>query len=481
MKDLSVFIFVLACGLFIGAPPSFPQTIESQHDRAAYLQHDRYNPLKHRDTDVVRMLGRQIPEFLGLDIRSIRLLSYRRGVWEPIPFQIDEKDEEGRFLFPYGREKDQEEIDSLLSKHDELLFMARDMGDHVDPSGWPSGCMRAEEIEVVDPLNGERGWCYLFSLEEPPALSPVDLIRYRPEFDRICSRYYETGYARKKCQQKAVMESLLVPEEGGGTGVNFFDSANVWVRIKLFFSLAKIVIHSSDFISQVPAYIDGPIRVITKKRTAVKIAAGLRSPNIDADLVYYPHFFNSALVFAIPFNPSILTSSICISINSDLNHHATGMLFWNFHNPWPVVVDGIMSPQEKVLDLGPDRWRVVSGLQGKYLTKAVYAGNFKMSNIKLGGGVYIDDRTYMEPPENEPGIYGSYNWTWDITHGKRGKYVVWIEAHYGRRIEKPEDVTACLNMTDNPLRIRVGSDESPNCLLVPPPGFTEAILPEACR
>ena len=438
-------------------------------------------PFQHRFTDVVRILGRQVPGFLEEEIRSLRLMACRDNGWKPIPFQVDEKSKDGRFLFPFGEENNRDEVDNKMSGQDEIVFMARDAGDHAHPQNWHPGHTVAEEIVIIDPLTGEKGWCYLFSFRKPPPLTSVVLVSYQPEYDRIHSRYYVVGYSRIKGEQKAVMESYVVPKRAGGSGVNFFDSAKIWVRIKLFFSLVKFVIHSTDFVSQVPAYIDGPVRVIIKKRTAVKIGLGLHSPNVDSDLVYYPDFFTSAIVLSIPFDPSLLTSSLCISIGTDLNHRATGMLFWNSLNPEPVVVDGIMSPQEKRLDLGPDRWRVVSGSQGKYLAKAMYAGNFKMSNIKLDAGRYVDDALHREPPENEPGIYGSYNWTWDITHGKRGKYVVWIEAHYGRGIEKAEDVATCLNVTDHPLRIRAGSDEWVNCLLIPPPGFTRDILPEIFR
>ena len=246
-------------------------------------------------------------------------------------------------------------------------------------------------------------------------------------------------------------------------------------------SLIQITIHSDNWDSWVPAYIDGPIRVIVKKRMHIKIGLGLHTPNVDADLVYYPHFFMSAIVIGIPFDPSIVTSSLQISIGTDLNHHATGMLFWNSENPEPVIVDGRMSPQEKAMDMSPDKWRVVSGDQGKYMGKAVYGGNFKLSNIKLDGGRYIDDYTCREPPENEPGIFGSYNWTWDITNGKKGEYVVWMEAHYGPPIRSEEDLQCCLNVTDHPLLVRVGTEERLDCLLIPPPGFSEDILPEIFR
>jgi len=482
MKRLPVFIPLLTCGLFLWPSRGYSQPTDLSFHRSESTPCDEGVRLRHRITDVVKVVGEQVPEMLGRANASLRLLACHGGNWTAVPFQIDEKSDDGRFLYPLGEENNRDEMDGELAGRDEIVFMAATAGDRVDPADRPKGLTAAAEIEITDPLTGEKGWCYLYSyLDEPPPLSNVDLIRYDPGSDRSRSRYYDVGYSRQKEKQKAVMESYSVPEEHGGDGVNFFDSAKIWVRIKLFFSLVKIVIHSPDFVSRVPAYIDGPVRVVIKKRTAVKIGMGLQTPNIDSDLIYYPHFFTSALVLAIPFDPSLFTSSMSISIGTDLNHRAAGMRFWNSRNPVPVLVDGTMSPEENRMDLGPDHWRVISGSQGKYLAKAVYAGNFKMSNIRLDEGRYIDDRTHREPPENEPGIFGSYNWTWDITHGRRGKYVVWIEAHYGGEVVGPQDVAACLNVTDRPLRIRVGPEERPNCLLIPPPGFTEEILPDRCR
>ena len=473
MGRFLVFLTFLSLGLVTLPAGGLPQEARPRvGEREPCVMFERRTP------DVVRILGRDLPQFLGCEIPLIRLMAYRVGRWVFIPFQIDEKDDEGAFLFPYGRENDRDKIDNRLDRQDEIVFMAGDVGCQHPPSAWPSGCAAGQEIEVADPLTGERGWCYFCSFSKPPPSSLVDLIDYDPDYDMVSSAHYIVSYSRVKGKQNAVMESYVVPEEDGGNGVNFLDSAKAWIHISFLFSLVKMNLHSDGFLSSVPAYIDGPIRVIIKKRTAIRLGLGLHSPEVDADLIYYPHFFNSALVIAIPFDPSLVTSHLYMTIGTDLNHHALGMLFWNSCNPEPVIVDGLMSPQEESMDLSPDRWRVLSGAQGKYLAKAVYAGNFKLSNIKLNEGRYIDDLSHRDPPENEPGIYGSYRWTWDITNGKTGKYVVWIEAHYGARIEKPEDVMDCMNVTDHPLHVRTGAKEILNCLLIPPPGFTEGILPE---
>jgi len=477
MKIRPLFYFVLVLEFLRMQPPAAAaQTPEPEAGRAR--EESAGSGLVGRPLDVVVVPGDWLPGLLGTSIPQLRLMTRRWGRWEPVPFQIDEKTQDGAYLFPFGKESDREKLDQKLDRRDELVFLARDAGCRASAADWPVEQEIGEEIGLTDPLSGQRGWLYLFAFPNPPPVSIVDLINYDPDYDRIQSRYYTAGYSRLKHDQKAVMEYFSIPESEGGSGSNWCDSAKIWTRIKLLFSVFRITIHSDNWVSWVPAYIDGPIRVIVKKRMAIKLGLGLRTPHVEADLIYYPRFFISAIVISIPFDPSIVTSSLSITIGTDLNHEATGMLFWNSQNLEPVLVDGRMSPQEKAMDMRPDAWRVVSGRQGKYMGKAVYAGNFRLSNIKLDQGLYVDDSSYREPPENEPGIYGSYNWTWDITHGKKGKYVVWIEAHYGSGIQSEQDLTTCLNLTDHPLYVRTDSLERLNCLLIPPPGFSREVLPE---
>ncbi len=470
-------LLVLAAMLCLWSEAVVSETIDQPGRAAGQVDEAACRALAHRFSDVVLLRGERIAQLAGESISGIRLMAWHNGRWEQVPFQLDEKREDGSYLFPLGEENDSDEMNRVVDGWDEVLFMASDAGCQVDPVGWPGGFAKAEEIRVTDPLNGNTGWFYLFSFPEPPPPSPVDLISYDHDYDRFTSKYYTAGYARAKYEQKAAMEFYSVPKAYGGSGENWFDSAKIWTRIKLFFSFMKLTIHSDDWVSWVPAYIDGPIRVIVKKRMNIKIL-GLRTPAVDADLAYYPYYFLSSIIIKLPFDPSIVTSSLRQTIGTDLDHNAVGMQFWNSENLEPVIVDGRMSPQEEAMDLSPDQWRIISGQQGKYLGKAVYAGNFKLSSIKVDEGRYIDDYTHIDPPENEPGIYGSYNWTWDITHGKKGKYVIWIEAHYGPPVEDEEDLRACLNVTDNPLHVRIGARERLNCLLVTPPGFTDDVLPE---
>ncbi|MBN1559752.1 hypothetical protein JW998_05850, partial [candidate division KSB1 bacterium] len=75
-----------------------------------------------RSLEPVIVVGSQLPAFLGKSTDGVRVYAYSGGVWQPMPFQIDDfKAKEG--------ELDEKEIDwegheTLLSL-DEVVFMAK--------------------------------------------------------------------------------------------------------------------------------------------------------------------------------------------------------------------------------------------------------------------------------------------------------------------------------------------------------------------
>lgn len=60
------------------------------------------------------------------------------------------------------------------------MFMIDDSGDRVSDSVWSAGWSKGVEIEIVDPLTREKGWCYLlfFALHPPARSSFPDYVEY---------------------------------------------------------------------------------------------------------------------------------------------------------------------------------------------------------------------------------------------------------------------------------------------------------------
>lgn len=85
-----------------------------------------------RPYDPIVVKGAQLQAFLGSDTSDIFVYAHKEGGWVQIPFQIDEMDSlnaaEGWSYFTAHN--------GQLGTHDELCFMAADMGDSVGDNSW---------------------------------------------------------------------------------------------------------------------------------------------------------------------------------------------------------------------------------------------------------------------------------------------------------------------------------------------------------
>jgi hypothetical protein len=111
-----------------------------------------------RTLEPVILSGHQVPSYLGFDVENVFAYTYKNGDWEQIPFQIDEINGNGDYVFE----------DGLLDDNDELVFMAMDVGEIAGQGSWISDSVSQNnpryQITVINPLNTEEtGFVYLYS------------------------------------------------------------------------------------------------------------------------------------------------------------------------------------------------------------------------------------------------------------------------------------------------------------------------------
>src|SRR3989337_2666926 len=99
----------------------------------------------------------------GKPIASMSLMVIKKvgGKLEPIPFQIDERDASGSYVFNQGPEKSADADNGALDGNDELAFMVKDTGDQAPKAVWPPDATIGVEIKVIDTTDGGLGWAYL--------------------------------------------------------------------------------------------------------------------------------------------------------------------------------------------------------------------------------------------------------------------------------------------------------------------------------
>jgi len=153
----------------------------------------------------------------GIPTSQLFLYAYYSGEgWQPIPFQIDEKD-----AFKTSND--------VIDTTDVLIFLTKDLGDKADRKTWienpESQSNRRYEIEIVDLLDrSKKGWCYLFissSLTEQDK-SQTEYVNVDTGNDIIMSDFYQIDY-----RGKWYPENILVTTDGDGNNTDFYDRTKV--------------------------------------------------------------------------------------------------------------------------------------------------------------------------------------------------------------------------------------------------------------
>jgi len=413
-----------------------------------------------RSADPVVIKGKEFPSMKGLGLDGFRLFVFSRGQWQPVPFQIDEMDGDGFYVLPSGKRPNKDtgkgERAGELDDDDELVFMVSDVGEKA-PSGRGQGGLGercAAEIEVRDPSTGAKGWAYLLWFEHPPAPSPTDYVRFDPRQDRVFAQAYTLGYSPAK--DLVYTTYMAIPHSGSGadlTDASLLDRVNIRFTASIFLKSITFSRNEDDFVSEVIAYKDGPVRVMRRVANSMRLALGVQSPKIIAYSVYYRDSIETPNTMHLPVGLGSVAKSIYFEGGSDYTHNAFGMQFYCSEDTRGFLADGRMSPQERSLEQAEHEWTVMSGPQGTI-----------MSRVEMGQGlkgvlgkrlIYIDDLERSNAPEDEPGTTPKIGFALtNILALKKGTYYYNVHFYFlpsyvpGR--EKPY-----LDIIDHPVEVRV--------------------------
>jgi len=303
-------LFLLGAGPPVPQPPASGHTLESRS--------------LARDPDYAIVRGVLLRDLLGRDIQTLRLHAFRGGSLVPIPFQIDERDPRGRLVCPLGRSPEQDVDKGLFDENDELVFMASDSGDRIAPGARPVEWIALEEVEIRDPLTGQKGWCYLAAVSEPGAPSGIDYILYDPAEDRYVALYNTSVYMRGGIN-RADYHVNIYPPEAGGTGVDITDRLKIRIEIRLKAPPVKLRFHEDETEVETVAYIDGPIRVVRRNQLYLRVPFFTIPFGGAHDVIIYRDTNDTPIEVSVPRGASWLVQSLRIRLGTDLSPEAVGM------------------------------------------------------------------------------------------------------------------------------------------------------------
>jgi hypothetical protein len=391
-----------------------------------------------RSEDPVIVSAKYLKEMLNKKIKNLCLYSYRDGKFSPIPFQIDKKDENGNYIFSENKK-------DVLEPYDELVFEVKDTGDRISKENY--GELEGLEIQIEDPLNFEKSWVYLLLFEKEPVKSEIDYVKYHEQEEKIETTNYIVGFSQ---DNPILIENLTIKKEGGGDGENKADRFKVRFRAKTYFGIS-IKTCEEDIESRITGIIDGPIRVIRRIKSVLNFYRIFRSPSGESLQIYYYNFFEFPVVLYFPFDVNEIFYKGCFRVTFE-SKEPTKRIFYNSNNKKGYFLDGVMSEEEKNLNLSPYKWCAVKEETGGAWITQLLLENQSLISPSL---YYVDDKNIPDPPENFPGQIGNVGYEINNFEKIKKGFLRLKSIMYNLKNYSLGDEKKVLDILENPILIKV--------------------------
>lgn len=325
----------------------------------------------NRPYEPIVLTGDTLDYFSYYEISRLAVYAYdaTADTWRMIPFQIDEVDSSVAEEDKYFSAEPDSLSGGVLDFDDELVFMARDLGDLAPANEWIEDADSVRyEMEFIDPIDGRKSYLYIYYLSSPidPASAPTYLFNYQN--DRIQTATYEIGF-----NETGQLGDVIITNEAGGSGQDIFDR----IKIRLYGLVTFIIpfpvpIDERSIIADSAYAKVGPVRVIRNLNAHFYYDLGILDP-FDEPFVQTSFFYPYSSTFSITGIPiddlQEYADLLYARLSWDMNKNAANMRFYSELNRNDIIVDG--AGQQEGINFTSKKndfdWAMITGSQGTML------------------------------------------------------------------------------------------------------------------
>jgi hypothetical protein len=401
-----------------------------------------------RTEDYIVLTGENAPSLIGSETGDLHLFAYGPSGFRAVPFQIDKRDSEGRYVFPDETMHDPLRDGDRLDSNDEMVFMVRDAGDRRPDDGWLGNADRGVEIELFDPLDQGRAWVYIF--KRPGADQPEvpDYVSYREEGDTeiILSDNYQQGV----WMNVPGMHMLRLRRSDGSWSPDILEGQRQWVIASLLRGAVPIYIPEQEATKRVIGVIDGPVRVIKDQLSFLKVKIiGVEVIN-ETFVINYGNGHISPVEANIPITISKLFLDVDIYYSLCLNEAVRGSTYFNPANPEGILLDG--KNDQEIDAVSDNEYMVVSGPEGSIVVVMDLGDDLKKQGM-VRTTLVREEPTKDRPIINDNEILAGF-WYQNSKRISRGTYYYSYYHYfpYPYSDQKPQEI---VNMIEHPVEINV--------------------------
>lgn len=350
---------------------------------------------------LVVLSGDLLPGLVGTPVNRIALFRWTGSVLEPIPFQIDPKDDEDRYILPHPTDAKPFIDTGLFDANDELALLSQDTGYRI--TGANEGATQKNELielEIKNELSGSNRWLYAKKDAQITDRSDRVYIKYFLAENGVTTEGFKLGFSR---DTPFLVDSLQWRTESGWSP-DVIDIMKIRHTGKLF-GFIPFERHAGDYSSDLVSVKQGPIRVIRRTRNQIRMFWQLKTPTLLVDYVISPDGFVMNTIIDLPFPVGFFFSDTITLTTVDWNSAADlPVLTISSVSQQPSLrIDGTMGTEKTNFNtLAMTDVHIDSSL-GNIQVKLIIPPSFPIKPYLY----LLDDRNQLDAPEQDPGQFGN--------------------------------------------------------------------------
>ncbi|MGD2074550.1 MAG: hypothetical protein PVG38_06460 [Gammaproteobacteria bacterium] len=347
---------------------------------------------------LVVLTGQELAPLRGAPIDQVSLYRASDAGLTPIPFQIDRKDDEGRYLIDGPATRMHSHAEPVLDGNDELVLRASDAAAR--RNGTAFGVGSAPLVEIA--LPGRSGWVYVSLSGAPKDAQNTGPMAYDAASDQVTGPAYRVRFD----PQLPFLVDAFQWRRGDGVGWSPDMTDKMKIRHQgRFLGLFPFQRTQGDYVSRLTGVKAGPLRIIRRTENHIRMLWTLQSPAVYVDYLMMPRGFVMNTIIDIPFRVGLFFSDVETLTTVDWND-APELPALTVRAPDSregLVVNGRMSAEKSAFNR----------VQASEFEVASPLGRMRV-DLELPPGAPItpwlylrDARDEPDPPEEEIGQFGN--------------------------------------------------------------------------
>jgi len=392
-----------------------------------------------RFIDLVIVPGSTAQCLSKLNPNKISLYSFKSGAFEKIPFQVDAKDDKGNFIINNNN--------TTISKYDEIAFLALDTGDKAEDNEINTNFPEKFVLEVEVLSNNEKGWIYIVSNDTPSTKQYIKYFSFGNK-EEIKSDYYSISYKKNNI----FFNTYSLTSKAGGNNTNIIDTMKLRFTIVTKLFSTSFTRNEKDLVYNVLGIKKGPVRIIRKVSSKLKVFLGLKSPAVIVDSYYTPFYLVVPSNLSVPFKLSYVAKDAYYRQTISYSDSVLGDKYYCGKCNTGLTLDGKMNNLEKSVKESPHVWGAIIGKTGNYLYRATWSKDMPL----IKNLYYKDDKNVIDPLENEKGVHEIGFLLGDAIKLKPKKYFFSLSMYALPNWDK-EILNEVLNVRNKPLLVKISN------------------------